>query len=37
MISSTPPTTPRLRLESTGASRTLLDGGWWPRSSDPVA
>ena len=37
MISSTPPTTPRLRLESTGARRTLLDGGWWPRSSDPVA
>src|SRR5689334_5585485 len=37
MISSTPPTTPRLRLESTGAGRTLLDGGWWPRSSDPVA
>jgi hypothetical protein len=32
-----PPTTPRLRLESTGARRTLLDGGWWPRSSDPVA
>jgi Family of unknown function (DUF5994) len=36
-ISSTPPTTPRLRLESSGAHRTLLDGGWWPRSSDPVA
>jgi len=37
MISATPPTTPRLRLESTGARRSLLDGGWWPRSSDPVA
>ncbi|MEU8659403.1 DUF5994 family protein [Actinoplanes philippinensis] len=27
---------PRLRLEPTGSSRTLLDGGWWPRSTDPV-
>src|SRR5689334_4383421 len=35
--SPTPPSTPRLRLESTGARRTLLDGVWWPRSSDPVA
>jgi len=35
--SPTPPSTPRLRLESTGVRRTLLDGGWWPRSSDPVA
>jgi hypothetical protein len=29
--------TPRLRLEATGSSRTLLDGGWWPRSTDPEA
>lgn len=29
--------TPRLRLEPTGSSRTLLDGGWWPRSADPAA
>jgi hypothetical protein len=36
-ISLTPPSTPRLRMESTGARRTLLDGGWWPRSTDPVA
>ncbi len=36
-ISLTPPSTPRLRMESTGARRTLLDGGWWPRTSDPVA
>jgi uncharacterized protein DUF5994 len=36
-ISPTPPSTPRLRLEATGARRTLLDGGWWPRSTDPVA
>lgn len=31
------PSTPRLRLEPTGARDTLLDGGWWPRSTDPVA
>jgi hypothetical protein len=36
-ISPTPPSTPRLRLEATGVRRTLLDGGWWPRSTDPVA
>lgn len=28
---------PRLRLEPTGSARTLLDGGWWPRSTDPAA
>jgi hypothetical protein len=32
-----PPSTPRLRTEPAGSSRTLLDGGWWPRSTDPVA
>jgi hypothetical protein len=36
-ISLSAPSTPRLRLEPTGASRTLLDGGWWPRSRNPVA
>jgi Family of unknown function (DUF5994) len=34
---TTTPTTPRLRLEPTGSRRSLLDGGWWPRSTDPVA
>jgi hypothetical protein len=34
---SSPPSVPRLHLESTGSRRTLLDGGWWPRSTDPVA
>lgn len=29
--------TPRLRIEATGTTRALLDGGWWPRSSDPAA
>ncbi|MCW3840445.1 DUF5994 family protein [Micromonospora yasonensis] len=32
-----PPSTPRLRLEPTRSARTLLDGGWWPRSTDPLA
>jgi len=32
-----PPSIPRLRMEPTGSQRTLLDGGWWPRSTDPVA
>jgi hypothetical protein len=35
--SPTAPSTPRLRMEPTGSRRTLLDGGWWPRSTDPVA
>ncbi|MCW6010904.1 hypothetical protein K1W54_41110 [Micromonospora sp. CPCC 205371] len=37
VISRSPPSTPRLRMEPTGSRRTLLDGGWWPRSTDPVA
>jgi hypothetical protein len=28
---------PRLRLGPVPSRRTLLDGGWWPRSADPVA
>jgi len=36
-VSLSAPSTPRLRMESTGSRRTLLDGGWWPRSNDPVA
>lgn len=32
-----PPSTPRLRIEPTRTTRTLLDGGWWPRSTDPLA
>jgi Family of unknown function (DUF5994) len=26
---------PRVRLNSIASTRTLLDGGWWPRSTDP--
>jgi hypothetical protein len=36
-ISLSPPSIPRLRLEPTCSPGTLLDGGWWPRSADPVA
>jgi hypothetical protein len=45
-ISLSPPSTPRLVMRpprtprspsSPSTPRTLLDGGWWPRSSDPVA
>jgi hypothetical protein len=32
-----PPSTPRLMLEPAGSTRVLLDGGWWPRSTDPAA
>jgi len=37
IVSLSPPSTPRLRMEPTGSPRALLDGGWWPRSTDPVA
>jgi hypothetical protein len=33
--SPTPP--PRLLLQPSLHARTLLDGGWWPRSADPAA
>ncbi|HWD78274.1 MAG TPA: DUF5994 family protein [Kribbella sp.] len=36
VFSATEPSTPRLRLRS-GGTREVLDGGWWPRSTDPVA
>jgi hypothetical protein len=36
-ISASAPSAPRLRMEPTGSRRTMLDGGWWPRSTDPVA
>ncbi len=37
LASLSPPLPPRLRMEPTGSGRTLLDGGWWPRSTDPAA
>jgi hypothetical protein len=36
-ITVTPPSVPRLRLQPDRSGRTLLDGGWWPRSADPAA
>ncbi|WP_285555930.1 DUF5994 family protein [Actinoplanes regularis] len=36
IVSATPSSVPRLRLEPTGSRRTLLDGAWWPRSTDLV-
>lgn len=36
VMSASAPSTPRLRLRPAG-SKGLLDGGWWPRSTDPVA
>lgn len=32
-----PATQPRLSLTAVRAARAVLDGGWWPRSRDPVA
>lgn len=32
-----PPSRPRLRLQPDLSARTLLDGGWWPRSAEPAA
>jgi hypothetical protein len=34
---SSAPSVARLCLGLAPARRTLLDGGWWPRSADPVA
>jgi len=35
--SPTPPSTPRLRMGAAESRHALLDGGWWPRTTDPVA
>ena len=37
IVPSTPPSRPRLVLAPTRADYAVLDGGWWPRSWDPVA
>lgn len=36
VMSASAPSAPRLRLRPVG-SKGLLDGGWWARSTDPVA
>jgi hypothetical protein len=37
VVPPTPPSRPRLVLAPTRADHAVLDGGWWPRSWDPVA
>lgn len=37
VIPSGPPTVPRLSLAMGESEGAVLDGGWWPRSRDPVA
>lgn len=37
IVAPTPPSPPRLVLAPVRAGRAVLDGGWWPRSWDPVA
>ena len=37
IVPPTPPSRPRLILVPTRADQAVLDGGWWPRSGDPVA
>jgi hypothetical protein len=36
-VPPSPPSSPRMRLAPTRAGQAVLDGGWWPRSWDPVA
>ena len=36
-VPASPPSTPRLVLAPARVERAALDGGWWPRSFDPVA
>lgn len=37
IVAPTPPSVPRLLLAPVRASHAVLDGGWWPRSWDPIA
>lgn len=37
IVAPAPPSRPRLALAATRADQAVLDGGWWPRSWDPVA
>jgi hypothetical protein len=36
-IIQAPPAEPRLSTQQDRSGSTLLDGGWWPRSTDPAA
>jgi hypothetical protein len=37
VVPRSPPSDPRLLLAKARAGQAVLDGGWWPRSWDPVA
>jgi hypothetical protein len=37
IVPPTPPSLPRLVLAPAPTGQAVLDGGWWPRSWDPVA
>lgn len=37
IVPASPPSAPRLFLAPVRAAQAVLDGGWWPRSWDPVA
>jgi Family of unknown function (DUF5994) len=37
IVAAAPSSPPRLHLAPVRAGRAVLDGGWWPRSRDPVA
>jgi hypothetical protein len=37
MVPSSPPSEPRLLLAPARVDHAVLDGGWWPRSWDPIA
>jgi hypothetical protein len=37
IVPPSPPSNPRVWLVPTRARQAVLDGGWWPRSSDPIA
>jgi uncharacterized protein DUF5994 len=37
VVAPAPPSRPRLILAPVRAAHAVLDGGWWPRSRDPVA
>lgn len=37
IVPPAPPSPPRLFLTSTPPGQTILQGGWWPRSWNPVA
>jgi hypothetical protein len=37
IVASSPPSSPRLVLADVRVTQAVLDGGWWPRSWDPMA